>query len=61
MFVTKPSVKAKTDSSFYQVTDSIQYHIRKNDKLNISIWNNDDISVGSISVSIIPVKVMESG
>lgn len=36
------------DSVFFQVSSSNEYHIRRNDKLNISIWNNDDISVGSI-------------
>jgi polysaccharide export outer membrane protein len=48
MFVPVSNMPAKIDSSFYQITDSYQYRIRKNDKLNISIWNNDDISVGSI-------------
>jgi len=37
-----------SDSLFLQVTSGNQYIIRKDDKLNISIWNNDDISVGSI-------------
>ncbi len=37
----------KVDSTFLP-NDNYEYHIRKDDKLNISIWNNDEISVGSI-------------
>lgn len=39
---------APSDSIFLQVTSGNQYIIRKDDKLNISIWNNEDISIGSI-------------
>lgn len=38
----------KVDSSFYEVSPAWQYTIRKNDKISISIWNNDEISIGSI-------------
>jgi polysaccharide export outer membrane protein len=38
----------KIDSSFYAVSSDWQYTIRKNDKISISIWNNDEISIGSI-------------
>ena len=48
LFKTESHAGVKTDSSFFQVTDAYQYRIRQNDKMNISIWNNDDISVGSI-------------
>jgi polysaccharide biosynthesis/export protein len=44
----KKTVYPSSDSLFLQVTSGNQYIIRKDDKLNISIWNNDDISVGSI-------------
>ena len=43
-----PVKPSPADSIFFQVSSGNQYVIRKNDKLNISIWNNDDISVGSI-------------
>lgn len=36
------------DSSFFSIAEDWQYVIRKNDKISISIWNNDEISVGSI-------------
>ncbi len=37
----------KPDSSFLHDT-AYEYKIRNDDKLSISIWNNDDISVGSV-------------
>lgn len=40
--------KAALDSSFFDISENWQYTIRKNDKISISIWNNDEISVGSI-------------
>lgn len=40
--------REKVDSSFYAVSPDWQYSIRKNDKISISIWNNDEISIGSI-------------
>ncbi len=44
----KEKIYPSSDSIFLQVTSGNQYIIRKDDKLNISVWNNDDISVGSI-------------
>lgn len=37
----------KLDTTF-NTNLNYEYHIRKDDKLNVSIWNNDDISVGSV-------------
>jgi polysaccharide biosynthesis/export protein len=37
-----------TDSSFFAVTPDYQYKIRKDDKVNISVWDHDDLSVGSL-------------
>ncbi len=34
------------DSSFYYAPD-YQYHIRKDDKISISVWGQDELSVGS--------------
>ena len=48
LFQQKVAKAAVADSSFFAVTEDWQYTIRKNDKLSISIWNNDEISVGSI-------------
>jgi polysaccharide biosynthesis/export protein len=48
LFQQIPEESHSADSLFFQVTSGNQYIIRKDDKLNISIWNNDDISVGSI-------------
>jgi polysaccharide biosynthesis/export protein len=42
------STNLPSDSLFLKVNPSNQYVLRKDDKLNISIWNNDDVSVGSI-------------
>lgn len=36
------------DSSFYKTTMQYEYTIRKDDKINISVWDNDDVSVGSV-------------
>jgi polysaccharide export outer membrane protein len=48
LFEQSKDTPSQSDSLFLKVTSGNQYVIRKNDKLNISIWNNDDISVGSI-------------
>ncbi|MBO0949639.1 polysaccharide biosynthesis/export family protein [Fibrella forsythiae] len=41
-------VTTKIDSVFLGQASSTQYVIRKDDKLSISIWNHDDLSVGSL-------------
>ena len=38
----------KQTDSLFTGNNSYEYQIRKDDKLSISIWNNDDISVGSV-------------
>lgn len=38
---------AALDSLFLDNTD-YQYHIRKDDKINISVWQQDELSVGSV-------------
>lgn len=43
-----PVPAAKDDSLFFKSQGDYQYTIRKDDKLNLSIWDNDDLSVGSI-------------
>jgi polysaccharide export outer membrane protein len=48
LFEITPSKTAVTDSFFRKDLDSYEYRIRIDDKLNIGIWNNDDISVGSV-------------
>jgi polysaccharide biosynthesis/export protein len=40
--------KAAADSIFLAGAATYQYTIRTDDKISISIWNNDDISVGSV-------------
>ncbi len=40
--------QSPSDSLFLKITAGNEYHIQKDDKLNISVWNNDDVSVGSI-------------
>ena len=48
LFEEERDAPSSSDSIFLKVTSGNQYIIRKDDKLNLSIWNNDDISVGSI-------------
>ncbi|KAB7727658.1 hypothetical protein F5984_21570 [Rudanella paleaurantiibacter] len=38
---------APVDSTFFGL-DKVQYRIRPDDKVSISIWNHDDLSVGSL-------------
>lgn len=45
LFQAGPS--RQVDSTFFK-QESVQYTIRKDDKLSISIWNHDDLSVGSL-------------
>lgn len=40
--------KPKPDSSFLTYTASWQYTIRKDDKISISVWDHDELSVGSL-------------
>lgn len=47
----EPKAKQKTtvtilDSTFYY-NPNYQYHIRKEDKISVSVWGEDDLSVGS--------------
>jgi len=42
------SLAYQKDSQFFKPDPAYQYTIRKDDKLNLSIWDNDDLSVGSI-------------
>jgi len=43
-----PPLQQDADSSFYKTTLNYEYVIRKDDKINISVWDNDDVSVGSV-------------
>jgi polysaccharide biosynthesis/export protein len=48
LFTTdKAAPPQQDDSSFYKTTLNYEYTIRKDDKVNISVWDNDDVSVGS--------------
>jgi polysaccharide export outer membrane protein len=42
-----PEIKTR-NTYLFSSSDNYEYHIRKDDKLNISIWNHNDLSVGSI-------------
>lgn len=44
----KPQKGVATIDSAFIFDSNYQYHIRKDDKINISIWGQDDLSVGSI-------------
>jgi polysaccharide export outer membrane protein len=41
------SKKEKDDKSYFVYDESYQYKIRKDDKISISVWGEDDLSVGS--------------
>jgi polysaccharide biosynthesis/export protein len=45
-FTKKNSIKA--DSSLFNYFSSYEYHIRLDDKISLSIWDHDDLSVGSL-------------
>ena len=36
------------DPSFFAIDSNYQYRIRKDDKISVSVWENDDLSVGSV-------------
>ena len=36
------------DTAWASHDPGYQYHIRKDDKISVSLWNNDDMSVGSV-------------
>lgn len=44
---TKPSAKDAVDSTFVYNPD-YQYKIRKDDKISISVWQQDELSIGSV-------------
>jgi len=49
--VTMPTGKmplAPADSVAFKYDPNYQYTLQKDDKINISVWDNDDVSVGSI-------------
>ena len=46
LFVSKSKV-ATSDSLFTSYSEEFEHKIRPDDKLTISIWNHDDLSVGS--------------
>ncbi len=46
MFQKDPSIKE--DPSVFVLDTSYQYRIRTDDKISISVWDHDDLSVGSI-------------
>ena len=48
LFEPPPAKTSVIDSLFRENPDSYEYRIRTDDKINIGIWNNDDISVGSV-------------
>ncbi len=41
------SKKEKDDKSYFVYDENYQYKIRKDDKISISVWGEDDLSVGS--------------
>jgi polysaccharide export outer membrane protein len=48
LFEAGPAKTGVSDSIFRNGADTYEYRIRTDDKVNIGIWNNDDISVGSV-------------
>lgn len=40
--------KAGVDTSFFTINADYEYIIRKDDKISVSIWDHDDLSVGSL-------------
>ena len=45
--IMKKTGNVKTDSTF-RYDPMYQYHIRKDDKIEISVWGQDELSVGSV-------------
>jgi len=47
---SEPYLPAEVEAqdSVFAYTPDYQYHIRKNDKISISVWGQDELSVGSV-------------
>lgn len=48
LFTRDPSKGRMPEDSFIKKTDNYKYIIRKDDKISLGIWNNDDLSVGYV-------------
>jgi len=46
LFKTPENIKS--DSAFFTRDSNYQYIIQKDDKISVSVWDNDDLSVGSV-------------
>jgi polysaccharide export outer membrane protein len=46
--ILKADASIKEDPAVFQLDSNYQYRIRKDDKVSISVWDHDDLSVGSI-------------
>jgi polysaccharide export outer membrane protein len=48
LFSRAPKEGTIPEGNFPKATDNYNYIIRKDDKLNLGVWNNDDLSVGFV-------------
>jgi polysaccharide export outer membrane protein len=48
LFTRDPKEGNIPEGNFRQTTDNYNYIIRRGDKLNLGVWNNDDLSVGHV-------------
>jgi polysaccharide biosynthesis/export protein len=48
LFSRPPKEGTIPEGNFNKTTDNYNYIIRKDDKINLGVWNNDDLSVGFV-------------
>jgi polysaccharide biosynthesis/export protein len=48
LFSRPPKEGTIPEGNFQKTTDNYNYIIRKDDKINLGVWNNDDLSVGFV-------------
>jgi polysaccharide biosynthesis/export protein len=48
LFSRDPKEGTIPEGNFRKTTDTYNYIIRKDDKINLGVWNNDDLSVGFV-------------
>jgi polysaccharide export outer membrane protein len=48
LFTRDPKEGNIPEGNFRKTTDNYNYIIRKDDKINLGVWNNDDLSIGFV-------------
>lgn len=48
LFMTSKNDGTEQQDSIFRYDPDYQYHIKKDDKITVSVWNQDELSVGSV-------------